>query len=678
MDIAFNANDTAGLIVVILLIVIAATGAVLSFLIAAVLLSLRARPAVAPIPTATSSGAAQPPRSAVSLANPPSPTEPAIETDAVAARARERLTEWTQRAPAGRPYREGQITHPVPPRPEGVRFPSDVLGRDVIRAARAAPAPGSHEQPGAAPEPAVPETPAAPERITFPARALETAPSQDFHPTPPERAPSLDVAPPQALQPASPEPAPSPPQALHPAPPERAPSPDVAPPQAPPPPAPSLSAEPPAPPQAPPPPAPSLSAEPPVPPLAPPPPAPSLRAEPPAPPQAPPPPAPSLSAEPPAPWSEVAPSAPPEAAVPDPAPWPDIAPPTPPEAPLPDPAPWPDVAPPTPPEPQAPERAPWPDVALPAATRHQQPGVPVPRRPWPEAAPVAEELEPTPSLEPVVAEPRSAFASAGVQLHYLAWGSPQQPAIILLHGLTGNAHNYDALAHQLVGSHYLVAVDLRGHGDSAWAPDQDYRLSTHVRDLDKLIVELQVSSVSVIGTALGADIALAYAGARPGTVTRLVINDSGPEANHVGEDRIRSYIRDSPATFPSMETAIHWWRDNYPVLSDYDDAVLQTFVEYSVRPQQNGALEWKFDPAFRQQLTEQQMIQDVDLWASARLVQCPTIIVRGAESDILSTEVAEQLRTTITEAHLVEALGIGHAPSLVESDVLPTLRRFLS
>ncbi len=584
MDIAFNANDTAGLIVVILLIVIAATGAVLSFLIAAVLLSLRARPAVAPIPTATSSGAAQPPRSAVSLANPPSPTEPALETDAVAARARERLTEWTQRAPAGRPYREGQITHPVPPRPEGVRFPSDVLGRDVIRAARAAPAPGSHEQPGAAPEPAVPETPAAPERITFPARALETAPSQDFHPTPPERAPSLDVAPPQALQPAPPEPAPSPPQALQPAPPEPASLPDVAPPQAPPP-------------------------------------APSLIAEPPAPPLAPPPPAPSLSAEPPAPWSEVAPS---------------------------------------------------------AATRHQQPEVSVPRRPWPEAAPVAEELEPTPSLEPVVAEPRSAFASAGVQLHYLAWGSPQQPAIILLHGLTGNAHNYDALAHQLVGSHYLVAVDLRGHGDSAWAPDQDYRLSTHVRDLDKLIVELQVSSVSVIGTALGADIALAYAGARPGTVTRLVINDSGPEANHVGEDRIRSYIRDSPATFPSMETAIHWWRDNYPVLSDYDDAVLQTFVEYSVRPQQNGALAWKFDPAFRQQLTEQQMIQDVDLWASARLVQCPTIIVRGAKSDILSTEVAEQLRTTITEAHLVEALGIGHAPSLVESDVLPTLRRFLS
>ena len=71
------------------------------------------------------------------------------------------------------------------------------------------------------------------------------------------------------------------------------------------------------------------------------------------------------------------------------------------------------------------------------------------------------------------------------------------------------------------------------------------------------------------------------------------------------------------------------------------------------------------------------MIQDVDLWASARLVQCPTIIVRGAESDILSTQVAEQLRTTIAEAHLVEALGIGHAPSLVESDVLPTLRRFL-
>ena len=294
--------------------------------------------------------------------------------------------------------------------------------------------------------------------------------------------------------------------------------------------------------------------------------------------------------------------------------------------------------------------------------------------------PAAEPDEPATLEEPpplgATGDPRSAFVAAGVRLHYLEWGPADQPTIILLHGLTGNAHNYDALAQQVSAWYRLIAVDLRGHGDSAWHLDQDYRLSSYVRDLDKLIASLKLPSLALVGTALGADVALAYAGARPAVVGRLVLNDSGPDINRAGADRIRRYIEDAPQGFKDMDAAIQWWRENYPILRNYDDNVLQTFVEYSVRRQDDGSFTWKFDPAFRR-LAGDFQLRDVDLWASAGLVRTPTLIVRGADSDILSVGVAQRLREAIEDAQVVEVPGVGHAPSLVEPEFLPVLRRFL-
>ena len=289
--------------------------------------------------------------------------------------------------------------------------------------------------------------------------------------------------------------------------------------------------------------------------------------------------------------------------------------------------------------------------------------------------PEPEALNESPPLS-VTSDPHSGFVAAGVRVHYLEWGSSDKPTIILIHGLTGNAHNYDALAQQVSAWYQLIAIDLRGHGDSAWHPDHDYRLSSYVRDLDKLISALKLRTIALVGTALGADIALAYAGARPAVVGRLILNDSGPDVNRVGSERIRRYIEEAPQSFKSMSDANSWWRKNYPVLRDYDDNVLQTFVECSVRRQDDGSFAWKFDPVFRR-LAGHPQLRDVDLWASASLVRTPTMIVRGADSDILSVGVAGRLRDTIAEAQLVEVPNVGHAPSLVEPEVLPVLRRFL-
>ena len=272
---------------------------------------------------------------------------------------------------------------------------------------------------------------------------------------------------------------------------------------------------------------------------------------------------------------------------------------------------------------------------------------------------------------------RSRFVDAGgIRLHCLEWGEPSRPTVLLLHGLTGNAHNFDAPAQQLEGWFHCIAPDLRGHGDSAWSPDHQYQLSLFVQDLNRFIDAMQLQRVRLVGTALGGDIALAYAGARPAAVATLVINDTGPELNRAGENRVRQYVQKSPQSFASMDAALDWWRENYPMLRQYDEAIVRSFVGYSVREQPDGTVIWKFDPVFRN-LAESARLRDVDLWASARSVRCPTLIVRGAESDILSPVVAQRLHDAIPGSQVVEAADTAHAPSLVEPQVLPLLRRFL-
>ena len=293
-----------------------------------------------------------------------------------------------------------------------------------------------------------------------------------------------------------------------------------------------------------------------------------------------------------------------------------------------------------------------------------------------ESAAIEEDTQAAP-IATAASAARSRFVDAGgIRLHCLEWGEPSRPTVLLLHGLTGNAHNFDALAQQLEGWFHCIAPDLRGHGDSAWSPDHQYQLSLFVQDLNRFLDAMQLQGVHLVGTALGGDIALAYAGARPAAVSTLVVNDTGPELIRSGENRVRQYIQDSPQNFASMDAALDWWQENYPMLREYDEAIVRSFVGYSVREQADGTVTWKFDPVFRN-LAESARLRDVDLWASARSVRCPTLIVRGAESDILSPVVAQRLHDTIPGSQVVEAADTAHAPSLVEPQVLPLLRRFL-
>ncbi len=253
---------------------------------------------------------------------------------------------------------------------------------------------------------------------------------------------------------------------------------------------------------------------------------------------------------------------------------------------------------------------------------------------------------------------------AGIELNYVEWGEDGKPVVVLLHGLTGHARNFEALAQELSNEFHCFAPDLRGHGDSAWSTVGDYRLSTLARDLDTFLQSRGLRRVALVGTAARADVALAFAGARPDWISHLVLNDSAPELSDAGLERIRRHLAESPEEFESLDAAVDWWRATFPILADYSEASIRRFVGHSVRAAADGTMRWKFDPRFRE--LSPQSIRDVDLIVSAGRVTCPTLVLRGAKSDVVSEFLAKQLVEGLTRsgggdgAQLVPIDGVGH------------------
>ena len=141
----------------------------------------------------------------------------------------------------------------------------------------------------------------------------------------------------------------------------------------------------------------------------------------------------------------------------------------------------------------------------------------------------------------------------GLTTHYLDFGGVDKSAVICLHGLSGNAHNFDGLAHYLAPAYRVIALDVRGRGDSQWGPSDHYNPSVYTSDLHNLLDALGLSRVNLIGTSMGGMIAMLYAGGYPERVERLVLNDVGPEVDPAGIRRITDYMTTAPVEFGSFE-----------------------------------------------------------------------------------------------------------------------------
>lgn len=277
---------------------------------------------------------------------------------------------------------------------------------------------------------------------------------------------------------------------------------------------------------------------------------------------------------------------------------------------------------------------------------------------------------------------RSVVCTSPSGLHrmaYTEWGERDNPRVLIcVHGLSRNGRDFDALAGALAGDYRIVCPDVVGRGLSDWLRDPaDYTIEQYVADMTVLIARLDVDRVHWLGTSMGGLIGMVLA-SLPGTpVTRLVLNDVGPVLAAESIRRIADYLGRAPkfASLADAETYIRAVSAPFGALSD---AQWRELTESSVRPAAGGGLEMRYDPAIATAFRRVTADGAIDLWPIYERVRCPTLVVRGAQSDLLTVDTAQAMAARGPCPQIVEVAEVGHAPMFLDAPQIAIVRKFFS
>ena len=261
---------------------------------------------------------------------------------------------------------------------------------------------------------------------------------------------------------------------------------------------------------------------------------------------------------------------------------------------------------------------------------------------------------------------------------YLEWGDPENERVLVcVHGLTRCARDFDTIASTLSGHYRVVCPDVAGRGDSDWLPDPMlYQLPQYVGDMVTLIARLDVESVRWLGTSMGGLIGMALA-AQPGTPVRtLVINDAGPVVSKVSLERIATYVGMAPV-FPDVATAERYFRAVHATFGPHTDAEWRFLTEVALRKAAGGGLRLHYDPKIAEPFRASMPEKDMELWPLWDAIRCPTLVLRGAQSDLLTRDTCDKMEGRGPQAKVTEIPGVGHAPTLMHDDQIRIVRDFL-
>ena len=244
-------------------------------------------------------------------------------------------------------------------------------------------------------------------------------------------------------------------------------------------------------------------------------------------------------------------------------------------------------------------------------------------------------------VQEIVGPVSSYYVSQRLRLHFVDWGHETKPPLLLIHGGKDHARSWDFVARALRSDYHVIAPDLRGHGDSAWAQGSTYTLPEYVLDVAQLIEVLGLAPVSIIGHSMGAAVALYYAGVYPEKVRKLVaIEGMGapPELRILNENRelwemttawidaVRSGARRQPRHYATIDEAVARMREENPKLSETQAHHLTV---HGVARNEDGSFSWKFDNASRPLFPQRMAPGTLErLW---QRISCPTLLVHGSD-----------------------------------------------
>ena len=272
----------------------------------------------------------------------------------------------------------------------------------------------------------------------------------------------------------------------------------------------------------------------------------------------------------------------------------------------------------------------------------------------------------------------------GRSLHRIAyweWGDPANDTVLVcVHGLTRQGRDFDTLARTMVDRYRVVCPDVVGRGQSDWLRDpMGYGLPLYVSDMVALLARLNARTVHWVGTSMGGLIGLGVAALGGSPVSKLVLNDVGPRLDPVGLARIGGYVGQTRRWQTLDEAADAIWG----ISTGFGPHTREQWLALT-EPQlktDGDSLVPRSDPdiavPFKAITPELAAAGEAALWHTFDAVRCPTLLIRGADSDLLARDTAREMGIRGPRARLVEFAGVGHAPMLVQPEQTRAVREFL-
>ena len=245
----------------------------------------------------------------------------------------------------------------------------------------------------------------------------------------------------------------------------------------------------------------------------------------------------------------------------------------------------------------------------------------------------------------------------GLKFHFVEWGDPTAPPLLCFHGITQTAHSWDEVAAALADTYRVLCFDQRGHGDSDWSPDGHYARQEMAADIAALADALGIARFFLVGMSMGGINSITFTANHGERVAALVVVDVSPEVKKEGVENIRRFVQETDV-LESFEAFVERAQSFNPRRTR---ANIESRLRYNLKQLADGRWTWKYDPQLRNPQRPIGSNLTTNLWDDVAAIRCPTLILKGGESDILSAESAQRLQQAIPGSQLQVIPGAGHS-----------------